>query len=85
MLQRHCVRTLVPSLSQGLEPQGLGYVGIWAPFQGTLGHFLETFKHTEVVRWGRPVEAQPCWEPSIASEETRQPAALERMFSQFCL
>lgn len=51
----------------------LGYVGIWAPFQGPLCHFLATFTHTEVVRWGRLLKAQPCWEPSTASEEWYQP------------
>lgn len=49
------------------EPQGLGYMGIWAPLQGPLCHFLETFKHTEVVRWSRPWMAGPCWEPGSAS------------------
>ena len=47
-----------------LEPQDLGYMGTWAPLQGPLCHFLATFKHTEVVRRGRPLEAQPCWEPT---------------------
>lgn len=51
----------------------LSYVGIWAPFQGPLCHFLATFMHTEVVRWGRLLKAQPCWEPSTASEEWYQP------------
>lgn len=46
---------LVASLPWGWapEPQGLGYMGIWAPLQGPLCHFLATFKHTEVVRWSR--------------------------------
>lgn len=44
---------LVASLLWGWapEPQGLGSMGLWALFQGPLCHFLETFKHTEVVRW----------------------------------
>lgn len=60
--------------------QGLGYTGIRALLQGPLCHFLATFKHTEVVRWGRPGKAQPCWESSAASEEgyppTRCPSVL---------
>lgn len=51
------------------EPRGFGCMGIWAPLQGHLCHFLQ---HTEVVRRGS------CKGPTvlgtrIASEERRQP------------
>lgn len=71
--------------SWALRPRGSGYTGIWAPLQGPLCHFLATLKHTEVVRWGRPVKAQSCWEHGMASAERRRSAALELTFSQFCL
>lgn len=70
--KKHACALAVPGAGP-LEHWGLGYTGIWAPLQGPLCHFLVTFKHTVVVRWGRPVKAQPCWEPSTASEERRQP------------
>lgn len=65
-----------------LEPQGLGYMGIWAPVQGPLCHFLATFMHTEVVRRGRPLKAQAHWEPSVASEERYQPSQCPSVLGQ---
>lgn len=61
--EKHTGALVVPE-AEPLEPQGLGYMGIWAPLQGPLCHFLVTFKHTEVVRWGRPLRPDLAGNPA---------------------